>query len=122
VYTIKEASEEVDLPPHTLRYYETEGLLPNIKRDSNGNRLFNEHDLEWLKFVRCLRNTSMPIKEMKHFVSLMIKGDNTIPDRIDILYNHKKNMESKIIELNTYLTNIINKIKYYESLDSKKQE
>jgi len=116
-YTIKEISEKINLAPHTLRYYENEGLMPDIDRDTYGNRVFNEHNLEWLKFVRCLRDTGMPIKDMKHFVSLMVEGDHTVPDRIGILYDHKAHIEEKIEELNVYMTNIINKIAYYESLD-----
>jgi DNA-binding transcriptional MerR regulator len=115
MFSIKDISKRVDLPAHTLRYYENEGLLPNIKRDDNGNRIYDNHDIEWLNFVKCLRGTGMPIKEMKNFVSLMIQGENTIPERIEILYTHKKVMEDKIIELKNFLNNIDCKIKFYES-------
>lgn len=115
-YTIKEISREIDLAPHTLRYYENEGLMPRIDRDIYGNRVFGEEDLNWLRFVRCLRDTGMPIKEMKHFVELMEEGDHTVPDRLEILYQHKADMEAKIEQMNTYMENVKHKIAYYESI------
>ncbi len=115
-YSIKQVSAEVNLAAHTLRYYENEGLMPNVKRDINGNRVFDDHNVEWLRFVVCLRNTGMPIKEMKHFVSLMLEGDHTVPNRIEILYEHKDYIQSNIEKLDVYMDNVINKIAYYESL------
>lgn len=116
-YTIKEVAKKVDLASHTLRYYENEGLLPFIERDSYGNRVFNDSNIEWLKFVRCLRDTGMSIKEMRHFVDLSMKGDHTVPERIGILYDHKEDLQRKLEEMAVYLTNINHKINYYESLN-----
>lgn len=59
--------EETGLSIHTLRYYEKEGILPAVKRSENGIRIFEEEDIEWLKFACCLRDTGMTILEMKEF-------------------------------------------------------
>lgn len=72
-YSIKEVSEKVGLPAHTLRYYEQEGLLPFIKRDANGNRIFNENDLTWLELVICLRKTDIALSELREIVELTKK-------------------------------------------------
>ncbi|PKM49909.1 MAG: MerR family transcriptional regulator [Firmicutes bacterium HGW-Firmicutes-7] len=114
-YTIKEVAEKVELTPHTLRYYENEGLLPYILRDTNGNRVFSDTNVEWLRFVKCLRDTSMPISEMRHFVNLSMQGDDTVPERMEILYQHRENLEKKLKEMSIYLNNINNKIEHYES-------
>ncbi|MEG6584247.1 MerR family transcriptional regulator [Dendrosporobacter sp. 1207_IL3150] len=60
-YTIKQVSQKLDLTAYTLRYYEREGLLPFVGRDNNGNRIFNDHDIEWLILIRCLRDTGMSV-------------------------------------------------------------
>lgn len=114
-YTIKQAATQMNIKPHTLRYYESEGLIPGLVRDDHGNRLFTQNNLDWLGFVKCMRATGMPIKEMKHFVSLMLEGDETIPDRIDMLHHHKENIEENIKQMENYLENVKHKISYYEN-------
>ncbi len=54
-YGISEVAEKVDLSPYTLRFYEKEGLLPFLERDSNGRRMFTERDLEWIVLIGCLK-------------------------------------------------------------------
>ena len=67
-YTIKEVSEIIGISAYTLRYYDKEGLLPNVERDKNGIRLFNEKNLQWIYLIQCLRKTNMPLKDIKHYI------------------------------------------------------
>jgi DNA-binding transcriptional MerR regulator len=120
--SIKDAAKEVQLTPHTLRYYESEGLLPFLERDEQGHRVFSKKDIEWIQFILCLRNTGMSIREMKSFVKLYKGGDKTIPDRMDILYEHKKLIEEQLEETKWYLRNINNKIAHYESINKDYQK
>ena len=62
-YTIKQVSEKTGLTIPTIRYYESEGILPPVERDGSGSRLFGEDDIEWLNLICCLRGTGMPIKQ-----------------------------------------------------------
>ncbi|HEY4432668.1 MAG TPA: MerR family transcriptional regulator [Paenibacillus sp.] len=55
-----------------MRYYEKEGLLPSIRRDEHGNRLFLQKDLDWMKLMTCFRATGMPISTLKQIVDLAI--------------------------------------------------
>ena len=52
LYTIAQASEEVELTPYTLRYYEKEGLLPNVIKDSAGRRKYRDDDLQRIGFIK----------------------------------------------------------------------
>ena len=122
VLSIKDAARVVELTPHTLRYYESEGLLPFLERDKHGHRMFSEGDIEWIQFILCLRNTGMSIREMKSFVKLYKGGDKTIPDRMDILYEHKKLIEDQLEETKWYLRNINNKIAHYEAINKEYQK
>ncbi|WZL82467.1 MerR family transcriptional regulator [Vallitaleaceae bacterium 9-2] len=115
--SIKEAAIKVELTPHTLRYYESEGLIPFLQRDEQGHRVYRKKDIEWIQFILCLRNTGMSIREMKSFVKLYKGGEETIPDRMEILYEHKKLIEDQLRETKWYLNNINNKIAYYESIN-----
>jgi DNA-binding transcriptional MerR regulator len=111
--SIKQVSEKTALPPHVLRYYEKEGLLPSISRSRNGIRRYTEHDLEWLALICCLKNTGMPIKQIKNFVELSLLGDKTLKKRCDLLLEHKKAVENQIAEMQKHLQKVIHKIEYF---------
>ena len=64
-YTIGDAADKLGMPASTIRFYEKNGLIPNQQRSSGGRRLFDEDDLEWMRFVERLKVSGMPIKEIR---------------------------------------------------------
>ncbi|MHC1683332.1 MAG: MerR family transcriptional regulator [Clostridiaceae bacterium] len=114
VISIKEAANLVNLPSHTVRYYEQEGLLHAIKRDESGNRIFTFDDIERLRFICCLRGTGMSIAEMKKFFGFYSKHDETMEKRMNILCDHKEALLEKINEMNKFLEKIDHKIQWYD--------
>ncbi|MDR2743068.1 MAG: MerR family transcriptional regulator [Treponema sp.] len=112
-FTIKQVSEKTNLPPHVLRYYENEGLLPSVGRSRNGIRRYTEDDLEWLALIRCLKNTGMSIKQIKNFVELSVQGDGTLLERCGLLREHKTAVESQIAEMQKHLEKVTCKIEYF---------
>jgi DNA-binding transcriptional MerR regulator len=112
-YSIKEVSEKTGLPLHVLRYYEHEGLLPGVARNRSGIRSYSENDLELLSLICCLKNTGMSIKQIKSFVELSVEGDATLQERCDLLREHKKNVEAKILEVQKHLQKVTHKIEYF---------
>ncbi|WP_058303581.1 MerR family transcriptional regulator [Gorillibacterium timonense] len=115
-YTIKEAAEQSGLTVHTLRYYEQEGLMPAVARDERGNRMFEAGDMEWLHFICCLRDTGMPVAQVKHFAELAFLGDHTMRERLQILQEHKQLTEKKMEEMDGFLQKITHKTEWYERL------
>ena len=113
VFTIKQVSEITGFPPSTLRYYEKEKILPPVKRNSSGNRIYSNDDLEWISIINCLKKTNMPINEIKEFVSLSVQGDSTLEKRLNIVLNHQENIKCQIAELCAYQKHIDFKAKYY---------
>jgi DNA-binding transcriptional MerR regulator len=111
--TIKEVSEKTNLPPHVLRYYENEGLLPSVGRSRNGIRRYTENDLEWLGLICCLKNTGMSIKQIRSFVELSVRGDSTLLQRCELLREHKALVENQIKETHKHLEKVTCKIDYY---------
>ena len=103
------------IPEYTLRYYEKEGLLPAIRRSRGGVRRFTEEDLEWLGLVFCLKNTGMPIKKIREFIDLSRKGDQTLPQRCEILLAHKKDVENRIASMEKQLVKVNQKIQCFSS-------
>ena len=80
------------LSTDTIRYYEKSDMLPEISRSSEGHRDFNQKDVEWLTLLFWLRETGMPVKQMKRFTSLAKDGDATIAERRQILLDHAKEL------------------------------
>ena len=96
--TIKEVSEQTGISAYTLRYYEREGILPYVKRDQSGNRLYDEESLEWLSFTMALRATGMPLAQIKRYVDLYQEGENTLKLRKQMMLKHKEKVERDLSE------------------------
>lgn len=99
MYTIDEASEELGMSASTIRFYEKNGLLPNMQRTESGIRIFGEKDLEWMRFVERLKASGMPIREIRTFVELYQQGDSTIEERRRIIRKRRKTIDQQIAEL-----------------------
>ncbi|ATH94389.1 MerR family transcriptional regulator [Bacillus glycinifermentans] len=115
-FTIQQTAQLTKLSAHTLRYYEKIGLLPDIRRDQNGNREYTESDISWVHFLLRLRETGMPIENMKTFSSLRSQGNETAEKRRDMLKIHRRKIAEDIGKLQANLEKIDGKIDYYESL------
>lgn len=113
-YSIAEVAEKTNLTAHTLRYYEKEGLLPFVDRSDSGNRDFKEKDLEWLELICCLKNTGMPIKKIKEYIRLCLKGDDTLDVRREIFIKHREDVINQMAELQKNLDKINCKINFYD--------
>lgn len=112
-YSIAQAAKKMNLTTYTLRYYDREGLLSNVKRDKSGKRIFTKDDMEMLSLICCLKNTGMPIKEIKQFIDWQNEGNNTLHDRSNMLGNHKEDILNQIENLKKYLRLIDRKLDYY---------
>ena len=89
---MKQVCEQTQLPYETLKFYCNQGLIPNVKRDKNNHRIFDEKDVMWIKNLSCLKNCGMSISEMKDYISLVLAGDSTIPERKVILEDKRKSL------------------------------
>ncbi|KQO18707.1 MerR family transcriptional regulator [Paenibacillus sp. Leaf72] len=116
-FSIKEASERLGCPAHTIRYYEKEGLLPFIKRDKHGNRLFEQDHLDWIRLMTCFRATGMKLSLLKQMVNLALDGDSTIPQRKAILNQYKEDLYKRQSELEEALDAVNNKLSIYEDIE-----
>ena len=113
-YSIAEAAELMGVSVYTLRYYEKEGLLPNLER-VNGRRVFREADLNWLQILNCLKNTGMPLKEIRRYLELCELGDASLLERQEMIFNQKRSIEGQICILNENMAVIESKLRYYEA-------
>ena len=87
IYTMMQACKEADMTYQALKYYCNEGLVPNVKRDKNNRRIFDEKDIKWIKDLVCLKKCGMSIQEMKDYLALCLEGPSTITRRKEMLKN-----------------------------------
>lgn len=113
-YTTAQAAQKMGISAHTLRFYDKEGLLPNVGRDEHGNRRFTESDLQWLSLLQCLKNTGMSLKDIKRFAECTTIGDDTIEERLSLFENQTQNVKQQIAELQRYLGLLEYKVAFYQ--------
>ncbi len=113
-YSIKEIADKMNVTTATLRYWDSEGLLPDVKRE-NGRRIFEDKDFKWLRVLNCMKNINMPIKKIKEYVELALQGDSTLQARYELILEQKQFIQNQISELNTCLKEFEYKEWYYET-------
>ncbi len=120
MYTMKQACEQVGMTYEALKFYCNQGLVPNVKRDKNNYRVFDERDIEWIKGLTCLKRCGMRIEDMKTYLSLCLQGQSTIPERKVILEKQRKLLSEKMTELQKDIDYIDWKQSYYDDVLSGK--
>lgn len=111
--TIGEISRRTGLPESTLRYYEKKGLL-RVHRDGGGRRDYGENDIAWIQFLRRLKETGMPLKDIRRYSDLRYAGEATLPERLEILRSHREYVLAQRRRWEEYLNNLDEKIALYE--------
>lgn len=111
--SISEVSAELDIPDSTIRYYEKKGLLPLVERDPAGRRIFSEDQMTLLGTVMCLKNTHMPISDIKQYVDWIVEGERTLERRLELMNNHKQAVLAEIALMTESLKGIDYKIDRY---------
>lgn len=112
-YTVGEMAKKLGVAPSTLRYYDSEGLLPFIERSYSGIRTFKDSDYEWLQIIGCLKKTGMQLKDIKSFIEMAMQGDKTIEPRLALIIEQKTAVQAQIEELNDTLLTLEFKEWYY---------
>ncbi|MFD6210005.1 MULTISPECIES: MerR family transcriptional regulator [unclassified Peribacillus] len=95
MYTISEVGQKLGISAHALRYYEKEEIIMP-ERNSHGVRLYNDSHVKWLEFVKRLRETQMPIEQIKKYAQLFKEGDQTSKERLNLLENHHRSIQIQI--------------------------
>ncbi|HIY03769.1 MAG TPA: MerR family transcriptional regulator [Candidatus Anaerotignum merdipullorum] len=120
MYTMMQVCSETNMTYQTLKYYCNEGLIPNVKRDKNNRRIFDEHDVKWIKDLVCLKKCNFSIHEMKVYLDLCLQGQSTISQRQQMLTQKREELLKSISELNDSVSYIDWKQGFYNDVLSGK--
>lgn len=113
-YAPAAAAARTGLSLDTLRYYERIGLLRAVPRTAGGRRRYRGSDLDVLSLMSCLRDTGMPVRDMRRYAALLHEGDATEPARLALLREHRAEVDRRIARLEAQAARIDAKIAYYE--------
>lgn len=116
MFTMKETCREVGMPYETLKFYCNEGLVPNVKRDANNRRVFDERDIAWIKSLTCLKNCGMSIQEMRAYIALCQQGASSIPARKEILAQKRAALTERMAQLQDCINYIDWKQQFYDDV------
>ena len=120
MYTMMQVCKEADMTYQTLKYYCNEGLIPNVRRDANNRRIFDERNLKWIKDLTCLKKCGMSIQEMKTYLDLCLLGESTIPQRKKMLAQKRETLLASIVEINNCVNYVDWKQGFYDDVLSGK--
>ena len=99
-----------------LKFYCNQGLVPNVKRDKNNRRVFDDRDIAWISSLICLKKCGMSIQEMKEYLELCLEGEGTIPKRKEMLAKKQAALRASIQELEDSVAYIDWKQNFYDEV------
>lgn len=121
MYTMMQVCRETNMTYETLKYYCNEGLVPNVKRDGNNRRVFDQRDVKWIQDLVCLKKCGMSIQEMKEYLALCLQGESTIMKRKEMLSRKQEMLRESIRELENSIDYIDWKQNFYDEVLSGKR-
>jgi DNA-binding transcriptional MerR regulator len=116
--TIAETAAKTGLTPHTLRYYERDGLMLAVDRSASGHRRYTDRDLQWIRLITRLRATGMPIREVRRYAELVRRGPGNEAERLAILRRHREHVRAELEAVSRHLAAIDDKISIYEKVEA----
>ncbi len=116
LYTMLQTCKETGMTYQALKFYCNEGLVPNVKRDKNNRRVFDERDIQWIGSLTCLKKCGMSIQEMKAYLALCLQGEKTIPQRKEMLAQKQEALRETMQELQESIAYIDWKQNFYDEV------
>ena len=116
LYTMMQVCKKTNMTYEALKFYCNEGLVPNVKRDKNNRRVFDDRDVAWIGSLTCLKKCDMSIQEMKEYLALCMQGESTIVQRKEILARKQEALRQQIRELEESVAYIDWKQNYYDEI------
>ncbi|WP_319470277.1 MerR family transcriptional regulator [uncultured Trichococcus sp.] len=111
---ISEAAKITGLTAATLRYYESEGLIPPVTRKNGGIRVYQQDDLGWIDFIKCMRSAGMSIESLIEYTTLFRNGEQSDEARKNILIRERDQLIAKQKEINETIEKLNHKIQSFE--------
>lgn len=112
-YSIGQVSQMTGLPVSTLRYYDKEGLFPQLQRVS-GSRRFSDREIDALNIIECLKKSGLEIKDIKLFMGWCAQGPSSYPQRLELFQQQRDAVEAEMTRMEKVHDTLNYKCWYYE--------
>ena len=96
---INELAETTGLSGKTIRYYESIGVLPQPKRSANGYRVYDNSDVDRLKFVIGLRRLDFSLDDITEILAMRDRREAPCRVVLDLLTEKAEEVSRRIKEL-----------------------
>ncbi len=116
---ISDMSEMAGLSKDTLRWYEREGMLPDVPRGPTGHRTYGGRVASVVILLARLRATGMPTADMRLFAQLVGEGAASHGRRIAVLEAHRARIAEQQRQLAEASEALELKIAHYAHLISR---
>lgn len=121
-FLIGDITEMYGISQDTLRYYDKAGLLPFVKKNQAGRRVFTEDDLGYIEVIDCLKRSGIPVKKIAKFMDWCVEGDKSLPQRYAFMVEQEAVLERKIHDLQAQLDFLRWKKWYYQTANEAQTE
>lgn len=111
---IKEASERTGVSSAAIRYYEKEGLIPEIDRSENGNREIDDRIIRRITFARQMRAAGMSIENLRRYIELFDAQEDNAQEQIDLLSEQLTEMEEKRDDIQSAIDHLHYKLDHFD--------
>lgn len=115
-YTAHQVAKKLGLTVPALHYYEKAGLMPSIKRNNAGHRMYTDENIDWINMLVRLREADIPIRDIRKYVKLLLQGPSTIPGRQKLILQYKKATEEKMMAMQISLKFFDAKSEFYQKI------
>lgn len=112
MFTVKQVAKQLNISEHTIRYYDRQGLMPFLKKDASGKRLFSEDDICLIELIVCLKMSHMSLSEIRQYITYQISDKDTTDIQKQILGNHKAFILTQMEDLKRSLCTIDYKLQH----------
>jgi DNA-binding transcriptional MerR regulator len=119
MFTIGQLAKKTGSLTITIRYYERKGLLTKPKRNAKGYRMYDESDVERLRFIRHCRRHGFTMEEIKKLLDLREAPDSSCGVVDKILDTQIQKLEESLkqtIQLRDELIELRNKCPHNVSI------
>lgn len=89
------------VPPKTIRYYESVGLIPSADRAPNGYRVYDEVDVQTLRFIQRARDLGFSVEDVASLLALWRDRNRASAEVKGLALRRIEHVERKILKLET---------------------
>ena len=77
--------------------------------------MFQESDFEWLQVIGCMKKAGMSIRDIRQYIELALRGDDTIDTRLKMFTHQRDVLLAQMEEMRHTLETVEYKCWFYET-------